>query len=100
MISFMTETIMKTLWIILSQLVLLLIFLIFKYPASDILSHKPRTWKPRNIQLEFVENEHMTEIHILMTEFNPSFTSLITVEYYLGTTLCTHPGNGSFNSPP
>ena len=35
------------------------------------------------LQLEFVENENLTEIHILMTELNSSFVSLITVRYYL-----------------
>ena len=83
MISFMTETIMRTLWIIFLYLSQLLLLLIFKYfLSSDILSYKPQIWKPRNmgLQLEFVENENLTEIHILMTEFNSSFTSLITVD--------------------
>ena len=73
---------MRTLWIIFLYLSQLLLLLIFKYfQSSDILSYKPQIWKPRNmgLQLEFLENENLTEIHILMTEFNSSFTSLITV---------------------
>ena len=43
------------------------------------------SWKPRNIdlQLEFVENGNLMEIHILRTEFNSSFPSLITVNITL-----------------
>ena len=76
---------MRTLWIIFLNLSLLGLLLIFKYlPASEILSHKPGIWKPMGgLQLEFVENENLTEIHILMTELNSSFVSLITVRYYL-----------------
>ena len=75
---------MRTLWIIFLNLSLLGLLLILKYlPASEILSHKPRIWKPmEGLQLEFVENENLTEIHILMTELNSSFVSLITVRYY------------------
>ena len=32
------------------------------------------------LQLEFVENENLTEINILSAEFNSSFPSLITVD--------------------
>ena len=77
---------MRTLWIIFLNLSLLGLLLIFKYlPASEMLSHRQRIWKPRSmrgLQLEFVENENLTEIHIFMTELNSSFASLITVVYY------------------
>ena len=68
---------MKNLWIIFITLLLL----IFKYlPRSDILSNKPRK---KGLQLEFVQQENVTEINVLVTEFNSSFASLITVNILL-----------------
>ena len=48
---------------------------------TNIKKNNP-SWKPRNIdlQLEFVENGNIIEIHVLRTEFNSSFPSLITVD--------------------
>ena len=43
---------------------------------AQISSQNPRN---KGLQLEFVEKENLTEINILMTEFNSSFPSLITV---------------------
>ena len=44
---------------------------------SQVSSRKPRNM---GLQLEFVENENLTEINILSAEFNSSFPSLITVD--------------------
>ena len=78
----MRDLIMRTLGTIFIFLTGLVLLLILKFvPTSDIFARTPQIRKTRQagLQLEFLENENLTEIYILMSEFNSSFTSLITV---------------------
>ena len=73
--------IMRSLWIIAVSLTALGLLLSYCPTPAQILAHKPQIWtqKQTGLQLQFVENENLTEINILITRLNHSFASLMTV---------------------
>ena len=66
---------MRTLWKFSIYLTILVLLIFHSLPPAEIVSHTPEM----HLQLEFVENENLTEIYLFMSRLNSSFASLITV---------------------